>query len=101
MANVASTTDVFPRVGTHPENKMKTLYWILWPAFLVAVLATGFLIAAVDPQAIQLAGYPITLSNLGAYSLGFLVVWALAAASSLTTCILRRSGDEINRSLCN
>jgi len=80
---------------------MKTLYWILWPAFLVAVLATGFLIAAIDPQTIELATYPTTLSNLGAYTLGFFIVWALAAASSLTTCILRRSGDDINRTLCH
>ncbi len=76
---------------------MNTLYWILWPAFMVAVLATGFLIGTVDPQALELAGHPIALSNIGAYSIGFFVLWTLAAASSLTTCILRRSGHEINR----
>lgn len=76
---------------------MNTLYWILWPAFLVATIASGFLITAVDPQEIQLAGYRIGLSNLGAYSIGFFVVWLLAAASSFTTCVLRRDADEINR----
>jgi hypothetical protein len=79
---------------------MNTLYWILWPAFMVAAVATGFLIGAVNPQELQFAGRPITLSNMGAYSIGFFVLWMLAASSSLTTCILRRSGDEINRRSC-
>jgi hypothetical protein len=80
---------------------MNTLYWILWPAFLVATITSSFLITAVDPQEIQLAGHRIGLSNLGAYSIGFFVVWLLAAASSFTTCVLRRDGNEINRRSCH
>ena len=78
---------------------MKTIYWILWPGFMVAVVATGFIIATMDADELSFAGTPLVLSRLGVYSLGFLVLWGLAAASSLTTCILQRSGDDINRSL--
>jgi hypothetical protein len=78
---------------------LKTIYWILWPGFMVAVVATGFMIAAVNAHDLSFAGAPLVLSRLGVYTLGFLVLWALAAASSLTTCILQRSGDDINRSL--
>jgi hypothetical protein len=73
---------------------MNTLYWILWPAFMVAALATGFLVFTVDPQDIRLAGHPIRISNMGAYSLGFFVLWFVAAASSLMTRFLQR--DDID-----
>jgi|WetSurSiteA1Bulk_404760.scaffolds.fasta_scaffold723589_1 hypothetical protein len=79
---------------------MNALYWILWPAFLVATVATGFLVNAVNPQEVQLAGHHLALSNLGAYTIGFFTFWSLGAASSLTTCVLRRSSAEINRRAC-
>jgi len=78
---------------------MNLLYWILWPAFLVAALATGLLIIAVDPRQLEIAGHPLDLTNIGAYTLEFLVLWVFAAVSSLTTFVLLRDGDEINRSL--
>lgn len=77
---------------------MNVLYWILWPAFMIAALSTGLLILTIDPQALELGGRPVAWSNIGAYSIGFLAAWTLAAASSLTTCILQRDGDAINRS---
>jgi len=78
---------------------MNTLYWILWPAFLIAALATGLLIVVIDPQELQFGGHSIEMTNIGAYTLGFVVLWVLSAASSLTTLILRRDAGDINRSL--
>ena len=75
---------------------MKTLYWILWPAFMVAIVATGFMIAAVGARDLSFAGAPVDLPRLGLYSLAFLGLWLLAATSSLTTCILQRCAGDIN-----
>jgi hypothetical protein len=77
------------RDGLQNEKTMITVYWILWPAFMVAALATGLLIFAVNPQDIQLAGHPITISNISAYSLGFFTLWFVSCASSLVTHILQ------------
>ena len=76
---------------------MKTLYWILWPAFMVAVMATALMVVAVGAHDLSFAGIPIDMSRLGIYTLAFFGLWLLAASSSLTTCILQRSGDDINR----
>jgi hypothetical protein len=38
-----------------------------------------------------------SLSRLDVYSVGFLLFWVLAAASSAFTCFLQRSSRDINR----
>ena len=78
---------------------MNTLYWTLWPAFLVAALATGLLIVVIDPQDLQFGGQSIEMTDIGAYTLGFLVLWLFSAASSLTTLVLLRDAGDINQSL--
>lgn len=79
---------------------MKTVYWIIWPAFMIAGIATAALIAIVDPGQVRLGGLPLELPTLGVYSVGFMMFWILAALSSLVTCLLQRPGADINRSLC-
>lgn len=76
---------------------MKRLMWILWPSFLVAGVAEVVFFTVIDPQELYLLGEPVTMSRLGTYSVGFLLFWALAAASSAFTCFLQRSSREVNR----
>jgi hypothetical protein len=76
---------------------VKRLMWILWPSFIVAGVAEVVFFTVIDPQELYLLGEPVTMSRLGTYSIGFLLFWALAAASSAFTCFLQRSSREVNR----
>jgi hypothetical protein len=75
---------------------MKKAIWILWPSFLVACVAEMLFFSVFDPVDFQLFG-PLGLSRRAGYSIGFLLFWAIAAASSALTCFLQRGVDELNR----
>jgi hypothetical protein len=70
--------------------------WILWPAFLVAIIAEGITFSLFDPQDMNLFGEPVDLSRRAIYSIGFFLFWAFAASSSALTCLLQRSPFEVN-----
>jgi hypothetical protein len=73
------------------------LMWVLWPGFIVAIPAVGIVFTLVDPEDLHAFGQPLHATRLGAYSLGFLLFWALGSASSALTCLLQRSPFELNR----
>lgn len=76
---------------------MKRAIWILWPAFIVGGIAEVIFFTIFDPMEMSLFGEPIGLSRLAVYSIGFVLFWAFAAASSAFTCFLQRTSNEINR----
>lgn len=76
---------------------MKKAMWILWPSFLVAGAAEVMFFTVIDPQELYLLGEPVSMSRMATYSIGFLLFWGLAAASSAFTCFLQRSSREVNR----
>jgi hypothetical protein len=69
---------------------------ILWPSFLFGGVAEVVFFTVIDPAQLYLFGKPIELGALPTYSIGFLLFWALAAASSAFTCLLLYGADEIN-----
>lgn len=71
--------------------------WILWPGFLMAIPAVGIVFTLVDPADLHAFGTPLELSRQGAYTLGFLLFWALGSGCSALTCLLQRSPFELNR----
>ena len=73
------------------------LMWIFWPGFVMAIPAVGIVFTLVDPADLHLFGAPLELSRLGAYTLGFLLFWALGSAASALTVLLQRSPYEMNR----
>jgi hypothetical protein len=73
------------------------LMWIFWPGFVMAIPAVGIVFTLVDPADLHLFGAPLELSRLGAYTLGFLLFWALGAGCSALTVMLARSPYEVNR----
>ena len=73
------------------------LMWILWPGFLMAIPTVGLVFTLVDPADLHAFGAPLGLSRLGAYTLGFLLFWALGSGCSALTCLLQRSPFELNR----
>ncbi len=57
---------------------------ILWPAFLVAIIADD----------LAFFGAPIELPRLATYTLGFFFFWLFGALASMMTCYLVRLPDE-------
>jgi len=76
---------------------VKKAIWILWPSFIVGGIAEVVFFTLIDPQELYLLGEPVSLGRLATYSIGFLLFWALAAASSAFTCFLQRGSHEVNR----
>jgi hypothetical protein len=66
------------------------LMLILWPSFIAAGAAEVAFFTIFDPS-------DFDAGRLAAYSIGFFLFWALAAASSALTFLLQRSRDEVNR----
>lgn len=65
---------------------------VLWPAFLMACVSCGVIFSLVDPEELILLDQRIHLSNLGFYTLGFLVFWLLGIVASSLTVLLMLTG---------
>lgn len=65
-----------------------TLMVVLWPAFLMACVATGIFFSLVDPMELIVLDERVHVHMLGAYTIGFLIFWALGAFSSWLTALL-------------
>ena len=76
----------------------KTVIWIFWPSFLVAMAAEVLFFTVVDPSELIVFDAPLTASRTGIYSVGFFLFWAFAAASSAMTCFFQRTASEVNES---
>jgi hypothetical protein len=76
---------------------VKRAIWILWPSFIVAGLAEVVFFTIFDPIELHLVGHLLGVSRIAAYTLGFILFWLFAAASSAFTCFLQRGASEINR----
>lgn len=61
---------------------------VLWPAFLMACVATGIFFSLVDPMELIVLDERLHVHMLGAYTIGFLIFWALGAFSSWLTALL-------------
>ena len=76
---------------------MRRMIWILWPSFIVGGVAETIFFTVFDPMELTFFGEATSMSRLGVYSIGFLLFWAFAAASSAFTCFLQRTANEINQ----
>ena len=71
---------------------------VLWPAFLMACVASGVIFSLVDPGELILLDRHFHLSNLGAYTLGFLLFWLLGCIASSLTALLMLEWHHKNSS---
>ncbi|MDH3631243.1 MAG: hypothetical protein OER98_09000 [Gammaproteobacteria bacterium] len=58
---------------------------VLWPSFLIAIVATGVFFSAFNPRDLIPFNLDIDISPLAAYSIGFFLFWVVAAISSYGT----------------
>lgn len=56
---------------------------ILWPSFLVAIVAEGFFFSMFDPQELSVVGVHADLPPLAAYTIGFLFFWAFCSLAAM------------------
>ena len=74
---------------------------VLWPSFMVAIVATGLFFSAFDPDDLYPFGEQTDISRLGIYSIGFLVFWLISAVSgigtlyfAITNCMRKNPGPR-------
>lgn len=58
---------------------------VLWPSFIVAIVATGLFFSAFNPRDLVPYNFDIDISPLTAYSVGFFIFWIIALVSSYGT----------------
>jgi hypothetical protein len=75
---------------------MREMMAILWPAFVMAVVGELLFFTVIDPGELYFLGRPVEFGLLATYTIGFVLFWGLAAASSAFTYFLLRTADEIN-----
>jgi hypothetical protein len=61
---------------------------ILWPAFLVAIVAEGFLFSVIDPADISFFHNHVDLSPIAIYTVGFFCIWLFCSLASMLTYYL-------------
>jgi hypothetical protein len=70
---------------SRPRPRWVVPVTIGWTSFVAAGVAETVFFATFDPQVLTAsATFPFELSRLGAYTLGFVLFWVLAAASATT-----------------
>jgi len=74
---------------------------VLWPSFMVAIVATGLFFSAFDPDDLYPFGEETEVSRLGIYSIGFLLFWLVSAISgigtlyfAITNCMRQNPGSR-------
>ena len=74
---------------------------VLWPSFLVAIVATGLFFSAFDPDDLYPFGDRPEISRLGIYSIGFLCFWLISTISgvgtlyfAMTNCMRQNAGKQ-------
>ena len=71
-----------------PEKKISGFHKciaVLWPSFMVAVVATGAFFSAFDPRDLLPFDIDLDISPLGIYTIGFFIFWLITAVSGLGT----------------
>ncbi|WOP14438.1 hypothetical protein [Ottowia sp. SB7-C50] len=73
------------------------LFWIAWPAFLVAAALELMVFAVLDPEMLTLFGKPAGWSRQAIYTVTFLIFWFMMMISSALTVLLAVPPFELNQ----
>jgi hypothetical protein len=71
----------------------RILMQVLWPAFLMSIVAEGVFFSMIDPQELDVVGLHLADSREAAYTIGFFVFWGLFTISSGLTYLLAHGGQ--------
>ena len=71
---------------------MKSAMVILWPSFIFGAIGAALFFVLHDPVDLSFAG-PLEFGRKAGYTVGFLLLWAIAAGSSWLTWLLASTGN--------
>jgi len=81
-----------PSVDAGAESRLQRIahvvMQVLWPAFLMAIVAEGIFFSMIDPRELQIVTEWLRESRIAAYTVAFFLFWALCAGSSGITWLL-------------
>jgi hypothetical protein len=72
---------------------------ILWPSFIAAGVGVGVIFTLVDPMELIVLGEHVHASRTTIYSIGFFVLWGIAAIASALSCFLMSNRHPGNKNL--
>ena len=67
---------------------IKLAMWILWPSFVAAGIGVGIVFTLIDPDELVVLGNHVHAPRMAIYTLGFFILWAIAACSSAMSSFL-------------
>jgi hypothetical protein len=66
---------------------------VLWPSFLVAIVAEGFFFSILDPHLLHLGESRIEMTAAAIYTVGFFCFWLFCILASSLSCYLLQAPD--------
>lgn len=76
------------RIKEKGRQMARMLMMVLWPSFLVAIVAEGVFFSIFEPAELALRASADEIQPLGVYTIGFFFFWGVCAMASLLTCYL-------------
>ena len=76
---------------------IKLAMWILWPSFVAAGIGVGIVFTLIDPDELVVLGNHVHAPRTAIYTLGFFILWAIAACSSAMSCFLAANIQQEKR----
>ena len=67
---------------------------ILWPSFLVAIIAEGFFFSLFDPRELLHVVGQFELPPLAGYTIGFFFFWVFCSIASMLTYYLTHTPND-------
>ena len=67
---------------------LRLVLGILWPSFLVAIVAEGFFFSMFDPVDLVVVGTQADVPPLAAYTIGFFFFWAFCSLAAMLSYYL-------------
>ncbi len=82
-----------PERVVSPERRCmaRMIMTVLWPSFIVAIVAEGFFFSLFDPRDLTLLAGDLEATSLAVYTVGFFCFWLFCSLASFLTCYLMRS----------
>ena len=68
--------------------RYRLFIWIMWPSFLVSILAEGLLFSVIHPTDLLFFGHHPNISDEGVYTIGFFIIWIFCSFSSALTAYI-------------
>lgn len=91
MNRLADSPDAGAPEAPGMRPAARVVMQVLWPAFLLAIVAEGIFFSMIDPAELRVVDRYLNGSREAAYTIAFFVFWALFACASGITWFLGRT----------